>query len=73
LKAEEEARIKRLDEAKTAERLKIEAQNKRKHPHILLWLKIKIELTSLLFTQKRFEDCADTMAVTKLECMAIKD
>ena len=50
MKAEEEAKIKRLDEAKTVERLKIESQNKRKHPHILLWLKIKTELTSLLFT-----------------------
>lgn len=72
-KAEEEARIKKLDEAKAAERLKVESQNKRKHPHILLWLKNKIEITSLLFTQKRFEDCADTIAVTKLECMSIKD
>ena len=73
LKAEEEAKIKRLDEAKTVERLKIEAQSKRRHPHIILWLKTKTELTSLLFTQKRFEDCADTIAITKLECMSIKD
>lgn len=72
-KAEEEARMKKLDEAKSAERLKVEAQNKRKHPHIILWLKNKVELISLLFTQKRFEDCADTIAVTKLECMSIKD
>jgi hypothetical protein len=27
----------------------------------------------ILFSQRRFEDCSDSIAVTKLECMAIKD
>jgi hypothetical protein len=40
---------------------------------MILWLKTKVDVISILFSQKRFEDCADTIAVTKLECMAIKD
>ena len=40
---------------------------------MLLWLKTKIEIISILFTQKRFEDCADTISVTKLEAMGIQD
>ncbi len=27
----------------------------------------------MLFSQRRFEDCSDTIGVTKLECLAIKD
>jgi len=46
---------------------------RREHPNMLLWLKTKIEIISILFTQKRFEDCADTISVTKLEAMGIQD
>lgn len=27
----------------------------------------------MLFSQRRFEDCSDTIAVTKLECLSIRD
>ena len=40
---------------------------------MLLWLKSKCQIISLLFSQRRFEDCSDTIAVTKLESMSIKD
>ena len=40
---------------------------------MLLWLKTKIEIISILFSQRRFEDCSDSIAIAKLECMAIKD
>ena len=40
---------------------------------MLLWLKTKIEIISMLYSQNRIEDVSDTIAVTKLECMAIKD
>jgi len=54
-------------------RLAVEADPKRKHPHMLLWLKAKIEIINILFHQKRMEDVQDSIAVTKLECMSIKD
>lgn len=40
---------------------------------MLLWLKLKTMIVQILFAQRRFEDCQDTIGVTKLECMAIKD
>ena len=40
---------------------------------MLLWLKTKIEIISILFSQRRFEDCSDSIAIAKLECMTIKD
>lgn len=54
-------------------RLAVEADPKRKHPHMLLWLKAKVEIINILFHQKRMEDVQDSIAVTKLECMSIKD
>ncbi len=38
-----------------------------------LWLKIKVEIINILFHQRRFEDCSDAIAVTKLECSTIND
>jgi len=40
---------------------------------MLLWLKTKIEIITLLFNQKRIEDCEDSITVCKLECLNIKD
>lgn len=51
----------------------IENNPRRQHPHMLLWLKTKIEIITLLFNQKRIEDCEDSITVCKLECMNIKD
>lgn len=39
----------------------------------MLWLKTKIEIISILLSQSRIEDVTDSISVTKLECMAIKD
>lgn len=39
----------------------------------MMWLKTKVAIVQILFSQRRFEDCSDTIAVTKLECMTIKD
>jgi len=39
----------------------------------MLWLKIKTQIVQILFSQRRFEDCSDAIAVTKLECLSIKD
>ena len=39
----------------------------------MLWLKTKIEIISILLNQSRIEDVTDSISVTKLECMAIKD
>ena len=38
-----------------------------------LWLKIKVEIITILFNQRRFEDCSDAVAVTRLECKSIGD
>jgi len=54
-------------------RAELEADPRRKHPHMLLWLKTKIEVIDILFRQKRFEDCEDSIEITKQECEAIKD
>ena len=40
---------------------------------MLLWLKIKVEILSILLSQSRIEDVIDALSVTKLECMAIRD
>lgn len=72
-KAEEEQRLKKLAADRDVERLKVEAMSKRRHPNMMLWLKTKIEIISILFSQRRFEDCADCIAVAKLESLSIKD
>jgi hypothetical protein len=46
---------------------------KRRHPHILLWLRIKMELIRILQSQNRTEDVTDSTSVVKLECLAVKD
>jgi hypothetical protein len=38
-----------------------------------LWLKIKVEIAGILYHQRRFEDCTDAIAITRLECQAIND
>jgi hypothetical protein len=38
-----------------------------------LWLKIKLEIIAILFHQRRFDDCSDAIAVTRLECTSIND
>jgi len=38
-----------------------------------LWLKTKIAIIKILFAQKRYEDCADAIAVTRLEAQTVKD
>ena len=40
---------------------------------MLLWLKVKVEILSILLSQSRIEDVTDALSVTKLECMAIRD
>jgi hypothetical protein len=73
LKRQEEARRKREIEEEERERERVEQADKRDHPHMYLWLKIKSDIVSILFQQKRFEDCSDTIAVTKLECQSVND
>lgn len=46
---------------------------KRRHPHILLWLRIKMEVIRILQAQNRTEDVADCLSTVKLECFAVKD
>jgi hypothetical protein len=72
-KAEEEAKRKMFEQKAEKERLRVEAFIKRRHPHMYLWLKTKVEIISILFMQRRLEDCADCIAVTKLEAMSIRD
>ena len=40
---------------------------------MLLWLKTKVEIISILLSQNRIEDVTDSISVAKLECMAIRD
>ena len=40
---------------------------------MLLWLRTKTEIIQILLAQNRIEDVTDTISVTKLECMSIKD
>ena len=47
--------------------------SKRRHPHMLLWLKTKIELITILLTQNRMEDVVDSLQIAKMECLAIQD
>lgn len=65
-KAEEE---RKLEAQREAEKLRemVESRDKRMHPHMGLWLDTKIRIIRVLLSQKRFEDCADAIAVTRLE------
>ena len=40
---------------------------------MVLWLKTKISIIRILLAQKRYEDCADAIAVTRLEAQAVSD
>ena len=72
---------KRLEEERqklvTAEagslRAAVEAQEKRTHPHMGLWLSTKVAIIGVLLSQKRYEDCADAIAITRLEAQTVKD
>jgi len=59
--------------AQDAERLRagVEAQARRSHPHMGLWLGTKVAVIRVLQDQKRFEDCADAIAVTRLEAQSV--
>lgn len=58
-----------------ADRLRaaVEAREKRMHPHMGLWLRTKISIINLLLAEKRYEDCEDAIAVTRLEAQSAKD
>ena len=51
----------------------VEAQEKRNHPHMDLWLGTKLTIINILLKQRRYEDCSDAIAVTRLEARSIKD
>lgn len=34
---------------------------------------MKVEIISILFMERRLEDCSDCIAVTRLEAMSIRD
>jgi len=38
-----------------------------------LWLSTKINIIAILLSQRRYEDCADAIAVTRLEAQSVKD
>jgi hypothetical protein len=40
---------------------------------MVLWLKTKINIINILLAQKRYEDCSDAIAVTRLEAQSVKD
>jgi hypothetical protein len=46
---------------------------RRAHPTIYLWLKTKISIINILMNQKRYEDCGDVIATTRLESQLVKD
>ena len=43
------------------------------HPHMGLWLSAKVAIIGILLNQRRYEDCADAIAVTRLETQSVKD
>lgn len=61
---EEEAKILRQE---------VEEMERRMHSHMGLWLETKVEIIGLLYSQKRFEDCQDAIAVTRLESQSAND
>jgi hypothetical protein len=38
-----------------------------------LWLSTKIAIIGALLSEKRYEDCADAIAITRLEAQSVKD
>jgi hypothetical protein len=72
-KKQEEERKKREAEEEHQAKEKVEQAEKRDHPHIYLWLKVKVEIIGLLFNQKRYEDCADCIEIAKVESKSVND
>lgn len=73
LAREEEERKKQQALERERLRVKVEINPKRRHPHILLWLRAKMDLIRILMAQNRVEDVTDCLAVMKLECLSVKD
>lgn len=73
VKAEEEARAKAAEKDHDRLRAVVEAQERRSHPAMGLWLSTKIAIIRALHAEKRFEDVADAIAVTRLEASSVKD
>lgn len=77
----DDTETKRLEEGrrkqagKEAAKLKavVETLEKRQHPHLGLWLSTKLCIIKILLAQKRYEDCTDAIAVTRLEAQSVKD
>ena len=46
---------------------------KRMHPQMGLWRSAKVAIIGILLSQRRYEDCADAIAVTRLEAQSVKD
>lgn len=63
----EEERARQADEEAGSLRAEIEARDRRTHPHMGLWLSTKVAIIGALLSEKRYEDCADAIAVTRLE------
>ena len=38
-----------------------------------LWLSTKIAIIGILLSQRRYEDCADAVAITRLEAQSVRD
>lgn len=55
------------------EKMKVEGADRRDHPNMYLWLKIKVEVITILFHQRRFDDCSDAIVIARMECQAIND
>jgi hypothetical protein len=54
-------------------RAETEARDRRVHSHMGLWLSTKIAIIGALLSEKRYEDCADAIAITRLEAQSVKD
>ena len=73
LKREQEEKERRAAAEAGKLRAAVEASERRQHPQITLWLATKISIIQLLLAQKRFEDCEDAIAVTRLEAKSVRD
>jgi len=69
----EEERAKQASEEAGGLRAEIEARERRTHPHMGLWLSAKVAIIGALLSEKRYEDCADAIAVTRLEAQSVRD
>lgn len=72
-KQEEEERGKLAARDHDRLRAVVEAQDRRSHPAMGLWLSTKIAIIRALHAEKRFEDVADAIAVTRLEASSVRD